>query len=155
MKLLNVLNPDTLEPFSCQEEALARQAATGEFQNGMIVGCPATGEQVGRAVCMFRPQPYCPYCRHRIFDLYFEPDAKYELVACPRWTSEKSKADGDLPETYVITEVATCNLRPFTFCSSCPSSEELAVMRCEKVRPGWYSRWKRVTDALRKEESDG
>lgn len=155
MKILNVLNPDTLEPYSCSEELQARQAATGEMQNGLMVMCPATGEQVHRAVCMFRPHPHCPFCRHRIFDLFFDPGAKYELVACPRWESEKAKAAGELPETYVLTEVATCTLKPFTFCGSCPSSEELAVMHCEKVRPGWYSRWKRVTDSLLKEESDG
>jgi hypothetical protein len=144
------LNPTTLLEEGEEERAL-RQRATGVLGNGHTVVCfpnPDDFEiqqQQHRAVCLTRPYRTCQICPHALFTLVLREDSRqrYGVVACPRWTQ---KTDGD-PDLYVPTEIATCESKPFDFCASCPSKEELhSTYSADKRRAGWYSRWKRLRD---------
>lgn len=133
------------------DERRERQRITGVLGNGHTVSCfpnledPTVQQQQHRAVCLLRPYAACPFCPHSLFTLVLRsnPEERYETVACPRW-SGSIKED---PIRYDMTELATCEARPFDFCTSCPSKEELySIYRTDKRREGWYSRWKRFSD---------
>ena len=93
-----------------------------------------------RLVCLTRPYQTCQFCPHQSFTLLFNANsglALAEIVSCPRWEGAIRGA----PDYYVPTEVATCRDRPFSFCSSCPSSNEVAEFGADKREQGWFGRW--------------
>jgi ssDNA-binding Zn-finger/Zn-ribbon topoisomerase 1 len=107
---------------------------------------PEIVEKVHRASCLLKTRPHCHTCPNSRFTLFFEvQEKKIEQVMCPRWKSIADLHRGEQPETYVITELATCKEMPFPFCGSCPSVEELAELHIDKSKYGWLSRWKRFT----------
>lgn len=153
------LNPDTLLEESEFQRRL-RQRDTGVIGNGLTVRCspnedPAVVQFQHRATCLYQPYPACPRCPHAAFTLVFNPEVnRYAQVACPRWASPADRLKGEDPERYVSVEVATCEKKPFDFCVSCPSVDEVADFSADKVRPGWYSRWHRISKELREEDDE-
>lgn len=150
------INPDTLVEES-DEGMQFRQRYTGVYSSGHSVDCRPVLEdrlvqiQQSRVVCLSRPHVACGICPHSTFTLHFKADQgeKYSFVACPRWDRDSSRSDDKDPDEYVMTEVATCDRRPYEFCPSCPSREDVqTIYSADKNQPGWYSRFKR----LRKEE---
>jgi hypothetical protein len=146
------LNPETLLE-ETEEELQVRQKWTGVLGAGHSVEChpsledPTIHLQQHRAVCMTRPHAACCTCPHSVFTVLFknQPGERYSSVACPRWTKTQARADGEDPAEYVMTEVATCESRPFDFCSSCPTKNDLVqIYSADKAKPGWYSRWHRL-----------
>lgn len=132
------------------EERAERQRQTGVIGNGHTVVCHPTGdpevvEIQHRAVCLTRPHPACVGCEHKRFNLVFDADAsaKYQTVKCPRWDQETDRMRGLSPSQYIETEILTCERRPFSFCSSCPSKETLSKMYIDKEKDGWFERLKR------------
>lgn len=153
------LDPNTLLEESDWQQKV-RQRLTGVSGNGLTVRC-APYEDKGivqsqnRAVCLYRPYQFCPQCPHSTFTLLFNPEKdRYAQVACPRWASPGDRLKGEDPTHYAPVEIATCEKQPFEFCASCPSVEEVADFSADKVRPGWYSRWRRISKELREEEDD-
>lgn len=153
------LSPETLLEESDSEKK-ERQVRTGVLGTGTIVVCrpdpedPAVMQTQHRAVCLTKPYRGCAYCPHQSFTLFFRatPPDPYELFACPRWRSEGERLQGKPPESYVAVERATCSQRPFPFCPSCPTQEELVDLGADKVRAGWYGRWRRIMTSLAEEE---
>jgi hypothetical protein len=156
---VNSINPDTLLEESEFQKKL-RQRETGVIGNGLTVRCAPYEDKTivqfqHRAVCLYQPYQACPQCPHSNFTLIFNPEKdRYAQVACPRWASPGGRMKGEDPEHYVPVEIATCEQRPFDFCSSCPSMEEVAECSVDKVSPGWYSRWHRLKKILSEEEDD-
>lgn len=145
------LNPETLQEES-REETTVRQRQTGVLANGHTVMCHPTGEEdvvepKHRVVCLVRPYPSCSGCQHSKFTLVFNADSKAHLqqVKCPRWKNDGDRIKGAKPE-YVTTEIATCAERPFGYCPSCPSVEDLSKMYIDKKKDGWYSRYQRFQE---------
>ena len=154
------LNPNTLLE-ETDEEKKDRQWRTGVIGNGTQVWCqpypldPSVGQSQHRAVCLTRPYPACSTCPHSTFTAVFNstPQDPYDLIACPRWRGgERDRMDGKAPDSYVPVERVLCSQRPFLFCPSCPSSEVLVDIGADKVRAGWYGRWRRFTH---EEDRDG
>ncbi len=146
------LNPLTLLEDDI-EERLERQRVTGMLGNGLSVICipdpaePLAQHQTSRAVCLTRPHVGCPSCPHSVFTLVFNEnrEERYERVACPRWSTDVSRARREAPSHYVFTEIATCELKPFSLCPSCPSRSELRKhYATDKEKEGWYERWERL-----------
>jgi hypothetical protein len=155
------ISPETLQEEGDWEKR-ERQSRTGVMGNGLSVWCqpypwdPGVGQQVHRAICLARPHPGCATCPHQSFTLIFknQPPDPYQLLACPRWREgEKGRLEGKTPDSYVPVERAICLQRPFQFCSSCPTPEQLVDIGADKVRPGWYGRWHRFTSD--EEDQDG
>lgn len=98
-----------------------------------------------RVICLTRPYQACSVCPHSMFTLIFksQPDDPYDVVACPRWSDTPMKQNGEAPTSYVPVEVATCRQRPFDFCTSCPSRDQVLDIGADKHLDGWYGRWKR------------
>jgi hypothetical protein len=146
------LNPETLAEDS-REEREERQRRTGSIGTGLHVICtpkpeePEVSEIQHRVVCMTKPYPSCHTCAHGRFTLVFNvtPNARLERVLCPRWSGAE-RQEGKNPEEYIETEVATCQEKPFEFCPSCPSREALQKLGIDKLKDGWYSRWRRFTE---------
>ncbi len=146
------ISPATLQEES-EEERDRRQQQTGVLSNGLKVVCfpnlddPMVSEIQHRAVCLTRPYSACEACCHATFTLIFKKDRteKFIQVACPRWDSEQARILGLAPDFYVPTEEATCDTRPFSFCSSCPSRQTLEVeYGTDKMKDGWFGRWNRL-----------
>jgi hypothetical protein len=146
------ISPETLLP-ETEEERRVRENRTGVLRNGLNVLCfpnpedPMVFQTQHRAACGHRPYAACPTCPHSTYTLAFKKDTrdeKYSLVSCPRWETEFARSEGQAPTGYVFTEVATCRLKPFTFCMSCPSKEDLQEVGADKTKPGWVGRWKRL-----------
>lgn len=149
-----MINPETFTE-DTEEEREERQRRTGQIGSGLYVICtprpyeePEVTEVQHRVVCLTRPYPACQSCRHSRFTLLFngKPDARFDRVLCPRWSSVSERLKGKNPDQYVTTEIATCAEKPFEFCPSCPARETLAKMDIDKTREGWVSRWKRFTE---------
>jgi TPP-dependent indolepyruvate ferredoxin oxidoreductase alpha subunit len=146
------LSPETLLEES-DWERLERQRDTGVLGSGLHVVCrpdptDAEVQQVQhRAVCILRPYLACSICPHQSFTLVFraQPKNPYELVSCPRWKAEQDRIGGAAPDSYIPVERALCSERPFSFCPSCPSEDVLTDLGADKVRAGWYGRWRRFT----------
>ena len=155
------LNPYTLEEETEAEQKL-RQKTTGEIGDGRLVMCrpnpfdPDIVQIQHRAVCLTTPHIGCATCPHRSFTLVFRanPPDPYELIACPRWRSEESRLKGDAPESYQKVERAMCSERPFVFCNQCPTKEQVADLGADKVRAGWYGRWRRILKELAEEDEE-
>jgi hypothetical protein len=159
------VNPYTLQE-ETEEERRARQQVTGELGNGLLVLCrptddPAVVQQQHRAVCLTRPYQNCYYCPHSNFTFVFvkkDPEVleaqRRTQVLCPRW-QDRGFVSGKSPESYVSTELATCEIQPFEFCRDCPSIDALVQLGIDKSRDGWYSRWRRFTKEEDDEDEDG
>lgn len=153
------LNPDTLVE-EADWEKRERQRQTGVLGTGIAVVCrpdpedPAIMQTQHRAVCLVRPYRGCAVCPHQTFTLVFKsnPPDPYQLISCPRWRNEGERLHGNPPVSYVPVERALCSERPFAFCSSCPPQDELVDFGADKVRPGWYSRWRRILTSIQEEE---
>ncbi len=150
------ISPEELREESSQER-VERERKTGVFGNGHVVSCHPTGdpevfEKKHRVVCLTRPYAACGGCRHAKFKLVFnaDPNAALKTVKCPRWAQEMSRIRGEQPDHYVETEVKTCSEKPFPFCPSCPSLENLSKMYIDKTKDSWYARFIR----FKKEEED-
>lgn len=149
------LNPYTLEEED-EEERKERQRETGEIGDGKLVVCrpnpfdPEVTQVQHRAVCLTTPHIACPTCPHHSFTLVFKanPPNPYQLLSCPRWRSEEERLKGEPPEEYRTVERAFCSERPFVFCNQCPTPEEVEDLGADKVRPGWYGRWRRTLREL-------
>lgn len=147
------ISPETLtdEP---REQQLERQRRTGVYGPGLTVLCrpdpmkdPEVVESQHRVVCLGKPYPACVTCRHSEFELIFRADNRerlQETVACPRWKNMLDRLDGKHPEEYVTTDLATCAKKPFEFCTSCPSRDEVEKYSANKMKDGWYGRWHRL-----------
>lgn len=126
---------------------------TGPLPDATHVSCrpdpldPSIIETRHRAVCVTKPYPGCITCPHSRFELVFtaQPQDMYEVIQCPRWGNEGHRYRGYPPDYYQPVERAMCLDRPFQFCSICPSQDELVDIGADKVRPGWYGRWRRFT----------
>lgn len=108
---------------------------------------PDVTEQQHRVVCLTKPYSTCLTCKNSTFSLLFKSDStvRFQQVACPRWEDERRRLNGEPPERYVATEEATCEGRPFSFCSSCPSRAVLKEKySADKTKEGWFGRWKRL-----------
>lgn len=146
------LNPETLLEEGDWDK-LERQRRTGVLGVGVFVTChPSLEDRTvqqtqHRAVCLTKPYVACTICPHQSFTLLFrsQPQDPYELLSCPRWRDETARLGGNAPDSYVPVERALCRERPFSFCPSCPSSDVLRDIGADKVRPGWYGRWRRFT----------
>lgn len=127
---------------------------------GLFVTCrpvddPMVTERRHRSSCLMQAYPKCGTCKNSKFTLFFEPaEKRLECVKCPRWKDNGARVRGDLPVSYVTTEVATCKEKLFEFCPSCPSKELLGEVDIDKDTEGWYNVWKRAMDLL-KEDADG
>lgn len=100
-----------------------------------------------RALCLMRLREECHVCPNSKFALVFDvPEKKLEQVRCPRWENVRDLWQGKPPDKYEVTEFATCKERPFPFCGSCPSREELAELEIDKSKDGWLSRWNRFRE---------
>lgn len=126
--------------------------------SGRFVHChpvpedPEIVEQRHRASCLLKLRPQCHTCPNSRFTLLFDtPEKKSEQVMCPRWKKDGDRHAGEPPKEYVVTEIATCKERPFDFCGSCPSREELQELHVDKTKDGWLARWNRFR---KEEESD-
>lgn len=133
------------------------ETATGRSnRDGLIVDCRPVLEDLSivqrqsRVLCISRPYPSCSYCPHSSFDLLFKvnKEARFDLVACPRWSNPMGRITGNSPDGYVSVEKSTCAAAPFEFCPSCPSQKNVATTGADKTVDGWYGRWNRI----RKEE---
>lgn len=155
----------TLNPVTLLEESdwerLERQRSTGVMGNGTHVIChpdiadPSIQQVQHRASCLSRPYPACfTGCPHQTFTLVFKEQQQdpFELLSCPRWSTERDRINGAAPDTYVTVEQALCQRKPYSFCNACPSKETLEEMGADKVRPGWYGRWRRFMKDLELEE---
>lgn len=132
-----------------------RQSYTGVYSSGHSVDCRPSLEdrliqiQQSRVVCLTRPHAACGICPHSTFTLHFKADQgeKYSYVACPRWDQAGDRSKDKDPDDYVMTELATCDRKPFDFCPSCPSRDEVqTVYSADKAQPGWYSRYRRLRE---------
>ena len=147
------ISPETLVEEEDLERIL-RERRSGVLREGKLVVCtpdpinsPDVTEVKSRAVCMCKPYPHCPSCRHSSFSLIFRSDHKERLrqvVMCPRWKNIVERLDRKPPEKYVPTEISTCKLMPFEFCPSCPPIEQVEKVRADKTKDGWYGRWLRL-----------
>lgn len=151
------LSPETLLEEGDLEKKF-RQARTGVIGAGLTVACHPSLEdrmvqqQQNRAVCLYRPYPGCQVCPHASFTLFFDATKnRYDQVACPRWDRPGARQQGESPDGYKVVEIATCESRPFEFCSSCPSMNEVVQFGADKMQAGWYTRWRRLT---REEDDD-
>jgi hypothetical protein len=147
-----------IDPYTLLYETSAqkkeREELRGERQDGKIVLCapypdePTVIRFQHRAVCLAQKYPGCATCPHAFFTLLFPEQPQREaLVACPRWWDPTSRyLRSAPPDVYIPTEQATCEGKPFEFCSSCPNSAELEEMGVLKDEPGWYGRWKRLME---------
>lgn len=153
------ISPETLIEED-DEERRAREKMTGVLGNGLHVVCQPVLEDPGvtriqhRAVCLTKPLPSCPYCPHRRFSVFFngDPTARFKMVSCPRWAGAGDRSQGKDPSSYVATELATCESKPFEFCPSCPSQEELVQIGADKQAGGWYTRWRRFREEALEDE---
>lgn len=117
---------------------------------------PLVIEKRHRASCLMQPTPRCHTCPNSSFTLFFEePEVRVQLVQCPKWSNAAARLRGDAPSSYVTTEVATCESRPFEFCPSCPSVENLEELELEKSNVGWYTIWQRALKLASAEIDDG
>ena len=122
--------------------------------NGLTVSCtpytdPSIVQMQHRVVCLYRPYQACSSCPHSLFTLTYDTERDpYALVSCPRWSGPGARQQGEDPTHYASIEVGTCETRPFDFCSSCPSPEEVVQFGADKVRVGWYSRWHRISKSI-------
>lgn len=145
------INPETLLEDS-REEAIERERRTGSIGNGMKVWCrpyaddPEVVQQRDRVVCLVRPYEACKSCHHRLFTLFFDPERKKKMetpVACPRW-EDNGQEKGLNPSHYSFVTESTCvDVRPFGYCTSCPSAQKLVQIGMDKGTPGWYGRYSR------------
>lgn len=104
-------------------------------------------ERQHRAVCLVKPYVACETCPNSRFKLLFKKDKTERLaqVSCPRWESEALRMKGEMPTNYAVAEEATCSSKPFPFCASCPSRQELKdKYSADKTKEGWYGRWRRL-----------
>lgn len=154
------INPETLQE-DTEEERKERQRRTGSLGSGLTVICtpnpedPDVQEVQHRVVCAMRPYAACYSCQHRIFTLTFKGDPdRYEQVLCPMWKNVQERLDGKQPDEYLKRELAMCAEKPFEFCASCPSREELAKMGIDKTKDGWYARYRRFKQEQEAEEDD-
>lgn len=69
---------------------------------------------------------------------------------CPRWSQDIDRMKGAQPDKYVETEIKTCSDKPYPYCPSCPSLENLSKMYVDKTKDSWYARYLR----FKKEEID-
>jgi hypothetical protein len=156
---VNHISPETLTEES-ELEARERQVRTGVLGAGTNVVCrpdptdPSIMQTQHRAACLHHPFAGCAYCPHQTFTLIFKsvPADPYEILSCPRWGSEADRMNGSPPVSYVPVERALCSQRPFPFCSSCPTKEELDDLGADKGRSGWYGRWHRIMKSLLEED---
>ncbi len=127
-----------------------------ESEEGLTVSCaPDLADQTvvqrqHRVVCLTKPYEACGTCPNSRFQLLFKSDKteRFIQVACPRWENESARMRGEMPGKYAVTEEATCQSKPFPFCSSCPSRQELqTTYSADKTKEGWYGRWKRLRQA--------
>lgn len=108
---------------------------------------PQIIEAKHKSMCLMRLRAECHTCPNSKFTLLFDvPEKRLEQVMCPRWKDVRELWQGKNPESYSVTELATCKERPFPFCGSCPSVEELNELGIDKTKDGWVSRWKRFRD---------
>lgn len=121
-----------------------------EQESGLTVTCypdlndPTIVERQHRAVCLVKPYVACSSCKNSRFTLLFKMD-RTERVQCPRWEDEDQRMRGETPTRYVSTELATCEAKPFPFCTSCPSRKELQERySADKEKEGWYGRYHRL-----------
>jgi hypothetical protein len=136
-----------------------QEEPTERKKTGLTVSCfPDPQDQMvmqsqNRTVCLYQPYDTCPTCPHSAFVLAFNADkeARFEVMACPRWEKAGDQQRGLSPAKYVATEVATCEAAPFEFCSNCPTAREVEELGADKKNAGWYGRWQR----LQKEPDDG
>lgn len=147
------ISPDTLseEPDDVRRH---REKLTGVFGNGMTVLCrpapieePEVAEVRSRVVCLVRPYKGCSMCTHADFTLVFRNDRREEKqvqVACPRWANRLDMFDNKSPDSYEMVEMRTCDERPFPFCTSCPSRENVEKYGADKTKEGWFGRWHRL-----------
>lgn len=154
---LTNLSPETLQEEG-PEERHQRERQTGVLGNGHNVICHPTGdpevyETKNRVQCLLKPFPACGSCAHGKFRMVFnaDPNAKLKQVQCPRWRSDAARMVGEQPVDYVKTELATCADKPFPYCVSCPSLENLSKMFIDKQKDGWYARYRRFS---KDEEAD-
>lgn len=157
---MSQLNPDTLLE-ETDWERKHRQLRTGVLGEGHHVECRpdpidrSITQAQNRTACLTRPYASCSICPHSVFTLVFkaQPDDPYDVVACPRWRDAAAKQEGESPSSYVPVEVATCRQRPFDFCTSCPTRDQVSDIGADKHRDGWYGRWKRfVSDEMEDED---
>lgn len=146
------VSPETLS-LETDEERAERQKATGVLGKGTHVECYPTEDPYvvqiqHRSACLARPYANCQTCPHSQFTLFFREDPSYKsrVVACPKWLEAGARQRSQPPDEYLPAEVSTCESKPFEFCASCPSYEDLEEMGIEKVRPGWYGRWQRLKE---------
>ncbi len=151
------LSPEELREESPRERA-ERERITGVMGNGHTVNCHPTGdpevsELKHRVVCLTKPYAACQGCRHSKFKLIFnaDPNASLKTVMCPRWSQDADRLKGTQPDKYVETEIKTCAEKPYPFCPSCPSLENLSKMYIDKKKDSWYARFLRFK---REEEDD-
>lgn len=135
------------------EENKLREGVAGRFVDCRPVPeDPGIVERRHRASCLLKPKPQCGTCPNSKFTLLFNlPEKKFQQVMCPRWKHEGERHAGKQPDSYVITELASCKDMPFSFCGSCPSREELQKLEIDKTKDGWFARWTR----FRKEMLNG
>jgi len=135
-----------------EEVETKEETQTGVARGGLTVECKPDLmdreiiQRQSRVVCLTKPYEACSYCPHASFTILFKTnkEERTEQVACPRWTNAQRNL-GQSPDGYVAVEMATCADMPFEFCPSCPSRKNVAVTGADKAKPGWYSRWHRVT----------
>lgn len=143
-----------LSPLTAMEEGVEerseRERQTGVLGNGHTVQCHPTGEpdifeRQSRVVCLAKPYVACGGCRHSKFKLIFnaDPSVRLQTVKCPRWDNDTARMRGELPSSYAQAEVLTCSSKPFAYCPSCPSLEDLSKMFIDKTKEGWYARYRR------------
>lgn len=96
---------------------------------------------------MVKPYQTCPTCPHSKFQIFFDsnPQARFEVVQCPKWEHPGDRTRGLGPVVYETTEIATCDAKPFDFCPSCPKQSELVQIMADKQKAGWYGRWSSFT----------
>lgn len=144
------LSPETLLEED-DDERRERERRTGVIREGLLVICypvpddPDFIRKQHRAVCLTRPLPHCPYCPHSRFTLFFDsnPEARFQTVKCPKWEHNGDREKGMSPARYETAELATCESKPFDYCPSCPSQQELVQIGADKQADGWYGRWSR------------
>lgn len=145
------ISPETLVEEG-DSERREREGRTGVYRNGLVVLCrpdpsdPEVYRRQHRAACISHPYPTCPSCVHGRFTLFFDgnPTSGFQVVQCPKWGSTSKRVRGDMPTSYEVTELSTCASKPFEFCPSCPSQNELVQIGADKQVAGWYGRWDRI-----------
>jgi len=130
------------------EELRERQSRTGEMGNGKIVMChpdltdPMVMQQVPRSVCISTPYAACLSCSHHRFEYIFALPTQEDWVLCPRWQGEAGTGP---PNYYVPVWLSECRAKRHSFCTQCPSQEELVQLSTDKKKDGWLERFNKLS----------